>query len=70
MDKILFDIPFVFVYLDDMLIASKSREEDKHHLREVLHRLQANGLVLNVAKCMWGLSEIEFLGHKISAKGR
>jgi cleavage and polyadenylation specificity factor subunit 1 len=69
MDKILFDIPFVFVYLDDMLIASKSREEHEYHLREVLHRLQANGLVLNVAKCVWGLSEIEFLGHKISAEG-
>jgi hypothetical protein len=69
MDKILFDIPLVFIYLDDMLIASKSREEHEYHLREVLHCLQANGLVLNVAKCVWGLSEIELLGHKILAEG-
>jgi Reverse transcriptase (RNA-dependent DNA polymerase) len=50
MDRILFDIPYVFVYLDDMLIASRTREKHLLHLQEVLGRLQDNGLVLNVAK--------------------
>jgi Reverse transcriptase (RNA-dependent DNA polymerase) len=70
MDRILFDIPvYVFVYLDDMLIASRTKEEHLIHLHEVLGRLQDNGLVLNVAKCVWGQVEVEFLGHSVSAAG-
>jgi RNase H-like domain found in reverse transcriptase/Reverse transcriptase (RNA-dependent DNA polymerase)/Integrase zinc binding domain len=69
MYRILFDIPYVFVYLDDMLIASRNKEEHLLHLREVLGRLQDNGLVLNVAKCIWGQAEVEFLGHLVSAAG-
>jgi transposase InsO family protein len=69
MDRILFDIPFVFVYLDDILVASRSVEEHQQHLQQVLHRLQDNGLVINAEKCVWGQSQIEFLGHSISAAG-
>jgi RNase H-like domain found in reverse transcriptase/Reverse transcriptase (RNA-dependent DNA polymerase) len=58
-----------FIYLDDMLIASRTKEEHLLHLREVLGRLQENGLVLNVAKCVWGQAEVEFLGHSVSAAG-
>jgi hypothetical protein len=36
MDQIFFDLPMVFVYLDDLLVASSSVEEHKHHLRQVL----------------------------------
>jgi Reverse transcriptase (RNA-dependent DNA polymerase) len=67
MNQILFNITYVFVYLDDMLITSHTREEHLLHLREVLGRLQDNSLVLNVARCVWGRAEVEFLWHSVSA---
>jgi Reverse transcriptase (RNA-dependent DNA polymerase)/RNase H-like domain found in reverse transcriptase len=69
MDRLFFDIPFVFVYLDDLLVARRSAAEHRRHLREVLQRLQDNGLVLNADKCVWGQSSLEFLGHQVSAQG-
>jgi Reverse transcriptase (RNA-dependent DNA polymerase) len=67
MDRIMFDIPYVFVYLDDMLIASRSLEEHRRHVREVLRHLQDNGLVINGGKCVWAISAVEFLGHTVTA---
>jgi hypothetical protein len=69
MDRIFFDLPFTFVYLDDLLIASQSAEDHRRHLTEVLQRLQDNGLVLNVGKCQFGLPALDFLGHSVSAAG-
>jgi hypothetical protein len=69
MDRIFFDIPFVYVYLDDMLITSRSLGDHRRHLEEVLRRLQANGLVIKAGKCVWAQQAVEFLGHNILAKG-
>jgi cleavage and polyadenylation specificity factor subunit 1 len=69
MDKIFFDLPFTFIYLDDLLVASRDKEEHISHLQEVLQRLQDNGLVLNTDKCVFGQREVEFLGHTVSAAG-
>jgi hypothetical protein len=69
MDHIFFDLPFCFVYLDDLLIASRSAEEHRHHLRQALLRLQENGLVINREKCVFGRQEVEFLGHRVAASG-
>jgi RNase H-like domain found in reverse transcriptase/Reverse transcriptase (RNA-dependent DNA polymerase) len=65
MDRVMFNIPYVFVYLDDML----SLEEHRRHVREVLRRLQDNGLVINGGKCVWAVSAVEFLGHTVTADG-
>jgi RNase H-like domain found in reverse transcriptase/Reverse transcriptase (RNA-dependent DNA polymerase) len=67
MDKIFFDLPYSFIYLDDQLVASRSVEDHRGHLRQVLQWLQNNGLVINREKCVLGQSKLEFLGHKISA---
>jgi Reverse transcriptase (RNA-dependent DNA polymerase) len=40
MDRIMFNIPYMFVYVEDMLIASRSLEEHRRHVQEVLRRLQ------------------------------
>jgi Reverse transcriptase (RNA-dependent DNA polymerase) len=69
MDKIFFDLPFAFIYLDDLLIASLSVKEHRRHLREVQGRLAANGLVVNRDKCVLGQSSIEFLGHRVTVAG-
>jgi cleavage and polyadenylation specificity factor subunit 1 len=69
MDRLFLDLPFVFVYLDDMLIASKSAEQHQQHLRSALQRLQQNGLILKTEKCVWAQQSLEFLGHNVSAAG-
>jgi len=68
MDGILRDIPFVFVYLDDILVASSSPEEHVEHLRQVFRLLSSNGLVINKTKCILGVSELDFLGHRVTSQ--
>ena len=59
----------VFVYIDDVLIFSDSYEEHLRHLSEVFNRLNHYGLILNKEKCVFGVSEIDFLGHKVNENG-
>lgn len=60
---------FVFVYLDDVCIASSSEEEHQNHLRQVFQRLRENNLTINVSKSEFGVSELRFLGHSITKDG-
>jgi Reverse transcriptase (RNA-dependent DNA polymerase) len=69
MDSILNGLPFVFVYLDDILIASPCLDSHRRHVAEVLEILSKNGLVINVGKCIFGQESVEFLGHRVSAAG-
>jgi cleavage and polyadenylation specificity factor subunit 1 len=69
MDSILNGLPFVFVYLDDILIASPCLESHRRHVAEVLGILQQNSLVINAAKCVFGEEQVQFLGHSVSAAG-
>jgi hypothetical protein len=65
MDSLLGNMPFAFVYLDDILLASPSAAEHRRHLSTVFSLLQDNGLVINADKCTFGLASMEFLGHHI-----
>jgi hypothetical protein len=69
MDQVLGDLPFTVVYLDDILVASPDRQSHVGHLREVLSRLKAQGLVLNKDKCEFFRSEVDYLGLRVTAKG-
>ena len=69
MDSILRDIPHIFVYLDDILIASRNEAEHVEDLRRLFDALDANGLVVNRAKCVFGASSLEFLGYRVDANG-
>lgn len=62
-------LPFVFAYIDDLLIASKTPEEHRVHVKMVFDRLRAYGLAINPAKCEFCVSEIKFLGHLITPNG-
>jgi hypothetical protein len=69
MAGVLRGLPFVFVYLDNILIASSGPDEHEEHLRHVLRLLRDNGLVLNKAKSVLGVVELDYLGHRVSAAG-
>jgi hypothetical protein len=60
---------FVVVYLDDILIFSKTAEEHLSHLRQVLQTLRENQFYANPKKCDFMKEEISFLGHRVSANG-
>ena len=69
MDAILGDIPRVFVYIDDILVASETPEQHLEDLALVFKILSENGLVVNRAKCVLGKSSLEFLGYRVDATG-
>ncbi|RVW42513.1 Transposon Tf2-12 polyprotein [Vitis vinifera] len=58
---------FSVVYLDDIVVYSKTLTEHEKHLRLVFQRLRENRLYVKPEKCEFAQEEITFLGHKISA---
>ena len=69
MNRILGYLPFVVVYLDDILIFSKSEEEHMSHLRQVLQILREQRLYAKLSKCSFFQTQTLFLGHIISGRG-
>ena len=60
---------FVVVFIDDILVYSKSEEEHEKHLRFVLQKLRENQLYAKLSKCEFWLDEVSFLGHVITNGG-
>ena len=60
---------FVVVFIDDILIYSKSDKEHEEHLRIVLQRLRDHKLYAKFSKCAFWLRKVPFLGHVISDEG-
>ena len=60
---------FVIVYIDDILVYSKTAEEHARHLEAVLGRLKDNKLYANGEKSDFAHEEIEFLGHVVTRDG-
>ena len=63
------DMPFVRYFVDDIVCASKTIEEHKEHLKQVIQRLTKVNLKLNPKKCHFFQAEINLLGFHISPKG-
>jgi hypothetical protein len=60
---------FVVVFIDDILIYSKTEEDHTNHLRIVLQRLRDHRLYAKFSKCEFWLKSVKFLGHTISSEG-
>ena len=69
MDNVTAQLTGVFVYLDDVLVASQTAEQHESDLRQLFAALKCFGLVLNMEKCTFGMHAIEFLGHLVSVQG-
>ena len=59
---------FVIVFIDDILIYSKSVQEHEQHLRIVLEKLRTNKLYAKFSKCEFWLEKVAFLGHILTAE--
>ena len=60
---------FTIIYLDDILIYSKTQEEHNNHVRQVLQRLREFGLYAKLEKCCFDRNQVEFLGYMVSPEG-
>ncbi|GBL79678.1 Uncharacterized protein K02A2.6, partial [Araneus ventricosus] len=68
-DEVTRDLPFVYAFVDDLLVASESANEHLEHLKLLFSKLREYGLCINVEKYQFGQSTIEFLGFKLSENG-
>lgn len=57
------------VFIDDILVYTKSEDEHEQHLHLVLEKLKEHQLYAKFNKCDFWLKEVMFLGHVITAKG-
>jgi hypothetical protein len=57
------------VFIDDILVYSRSEEEHKEHLRLALQKLRQNRLYTKLSKCEFWMKQVSFLGHDISTGG-
>jgi len=60
---------FIVVFIDDILVYSKSEEEHAKHLRIVLNTLATHKLYAKFKKCDFWMEKVHFLGHVISKEG-
>jgi hypothetical protein len=60
---------FIMVFINDILVYSRSEEEYEEHLRLVLQKLRDNKLCAKLSKCEFWLKQVAFLGHIISKGG-
>ena len=60
---------FIVVFVDYILIYSKSEEDHKGHLRIILQTLREHQLYAKLNKCEFLLTKVRFLGHVVLASG-
>ena len=70
MVKLFADMPFIKVFIDDLLIFSNGTYEDHlDKVKQVLERLQSKNLAVNALKSFWAVKEVDYLGFKLTTQG-
>ena len=69
MRSIFGELDFVVVYIDDISILSDTVEEHADHIRQVFELLNKHNIKLRVDKCIWGVSQTEYLGFIVDKMG-
>ena len=67
--KLMDSIDNVIVYIDDLLIHSRTHEHHLHVLDVVMTRLAENNMKINIAKCFFGNTEVNYLGFRLTPQG-
>ena len=60
---------FLVIFIDDILIYSKTREEHKEHLKIVLQELRGHQIFAKFSKCDFFKDKIQYLGHVVTKEG-
>ncbi|GJZ07377.1 putative reverse transcriptase domain-containing protein [Tanacetum coccineum] len=60
---------FVIVFIDDILIYSKDKQEHEEHLKAILEFLNKEELYAKFSKCEFWIPKVQFLGHMIDSQG-
>ncbi|UYV74578.1 K02A2.6-like [Cordylochernes scorpioides] len=69
MTQLLGKIEGVVSFMDDIVVNGSSLEEHNERVRQVLKKIQEEGLTLNPEKCQFGVKTVQFLGHTLSSEG-
>ena len=59
----------VIMFIEDILVYSRSREQHEEHLREILEVLRSERLYAKFSKCDFLLREVQFMGHLVNQNG-
>lgn len=68
-DEMTRDMDFCYAYLDDFLIFSKNETDHLEHLGQLFTKMKEYGMLINISKCVFGATEVTFLGYRINAGG-
>ncbi|CAH2085393.1 unnamed protein product [Euphydryas editha] len=69
LEQLFSDLPYVGVFLDDVIITGRDNKEHLNNLNKVFERLQAHGLKVKKEKCSFFVESIHYLGHVIDKQG-
>lgn len=68
-DEMTRGLDFCYCFIDDFLVYSENEVLHEQHLRQLFNRMKDYGMLINTAKCVFGASEVTFLGYRISQHG-
>lgn len=68
-DEVVRGLPFVYSYIDDLLVASPDAETHETHLKLLFERLNQYGIAISPGKCVFGVPQLLYLGHIVDEAG-